>query len=373
MKRIVFIVTEDWFFVSHFLPMVTAAKENGCEVFVIARVRKHRAEIEATGAILVPFEAERGSLNPFIFIISLWRLVYLLKNIQPHLVHCVALRAIFVGGLAARLANIGKRFYAVTGLGFLGANSSLKAKTALWALTIFLKRILDGRHVHYIFENPDDPVSFGFNLNHHEKLTILGGAGVDPDKFSVHPLPIGQGLKVAFVSRMLWSKGPDLAVKAVLMARELGADVKLSLYGLPDHSNPKAITANQLHQWSCQSGIKYYGRAEDMNVLWQNYHLCILPSRGGEGLPRVLLEAASCARAILTTNVPGCRFLVRDGIEGAVVAPNDVSGLALKLIELSANHKMLQEYGKAARARVEQNFTISCLCTTMTKLYNRYL
>jgi glycosyltransferase involved in cell wall biosynthesis len=369
MKHVVFVATEDWFFVSHFLPLVAAARAAGCHVSVIARERAHRAVIEEAGARFIPLEAERGSLSPWAVLSSFWRLYRLMKRLQPDLVHCIALRTILTGGLAARLAGVQHRFYAVTGLGYLGAQSSL----ILPVLRFFLKALFAGRHVHYLFENPDDPVALGLDPADETALTILGGAGVDPDHLKPALLPDGPSLKVAFVSRMLWSKGPDLAVGAVLLAREKGADVTLSLYGTPDASNPKAIDEKQLQQWASQPGIAYHGRVEDMALLWQNHHLCLLPSRGGEGLPRVLLEAASCGRALLTTDVAGCRFLVRDGIEGFVVERDNAAELAEKLVYLSSHFQELETLGNAARSRIEKGFTINHLITTMTALYKSHL
>ena len=140
-------------------------------------------------------------------------------------------------------------------------------------------------------------------------------------------------LRVAVVARMLWSKGIDTAVEAVRRARAEGAAVELSLYGAPDPSNPRAIPEATLRAWS-RDGIAWHGPTARRRRRLGHHHVGCLPSRGGEGLPRTLLEAAACGRALLTTDVPGCRDLVRDGIEGLVVPPDDPAALAAALARL---------------------------------------
>ncbi|MEP0510957.1 MAG: glycosyltransferase, partial [Aurantimonas coralicida] len=121
--KVVFIITEDWFFVSHFLPMARAARDAGFETVVVTRVRNHAGPIEAVGARIVPLEAERREVGIKAVASALWRMTRILKHEKPAIVHCIALRSILVGGAAARLAGISRRIYAVTGLGYLGARS----------------------------------------------------------------------------------------------------------------------------------------------------------------------------------------------------------------------------------------------------------
>jgi glycosyltransferase involved in cell wall biosynthesis len=176
-------------------------------------------------------------------------------------------------------------------------------------------------------------------------------------------------LKVAIVARMLWSKGIDLAVEAVRLARAHGADVELSLHGAPDPSNPKAVPEETLRGWSAQPGITWHGPTRDAASVWRDHHIACLPSRGGEGLPRTLLEAAACGRAILTTDVPGCRTLVRDGVEGFVVPPDHAQALADALIGLAADPARVAEMGEAARARVLAGFTERHVMEAVKGLY----
>src|SRR5829696_9132649 len=160
--KLVFVITEDWFFASHFLPMARAGREMGLDVTEIARVRDHREAIEATGARVIPLEAERRSLNPMAAGYAAGRLAAILKEEAPDIVHCIALRPIVVGGAAAILAGIERRIYALTGLGFVGARTDLLGRAARTGLKALIRGPLESRRTCYLFENQDDPALLGF-------------------------------------------------------------------------------------------------------------------------------------------------------------------------------------------------------------------
>ncbi|MGO4706937.1 glycosyltransferase family 4 protein [Microvirga sp. 2MCAF38] len=370
-RKLVFVVTEDWFFASHFLPMARAAREIGLDVCVVTRVRRHREMIESAGARVIPLEAERRSLNPMAAGYAAGQLASILKAEKADLVHCIALKAILIGGFACALAGVPRRIYALTGLGFLGARRDLVGRLAQKAVR-FLVRGLETRQTRYLFENPDDPRMLGLDPL-DKRVTIAGGAGIDPQALKPTPLPAQPPLKIALVARMLWSKGVDLAVEAVKEATAAGAKVELSLYGTPDSSNPKAIPEETLRLWSAEPGIVWHGPTTDVAAVYRDHHIGCLPSRGGEGLPRTLLEAAACGRAIVTTDVPGCRYFVRDGIEGRIAPVDDASQLATIFIELAANLALVAKMGDAARQRVLDGFTERNVMDTVATLYRDVL
>lgn len=371
--RLAFIVTEDWFFASHFLPMARAARELSLDVSVVTRVRAHRAAIEATGAKVVPLEAERRSLNPLAAGDAAGRTAAILKAIKPDIVHCIALRSILIGGTAAAMAGVPRRVYALTGLGLLGARQDLVGRAARRAIRTVLRGPLETRATRYLFENEDDPRILGLDPRDGSRVTVVGGAGIDPDAFAPFPPPPGPTLKVALVARMLWSKGVDVAVEAVTRARAAGHDVTLDLYGAPDPSNRRAIPEATLHAWSGRPGIAWHGATRDPASVWRDHHLACLPSRGGEGLPRTLLEAAACGRAIVTSDVPGCRRLVRDGFEGLVVPPDDPGALAAALARLASEPGSIARMGEAARARVLDGFTERAVMDDVKALWREML
>ena len=367
--KLLFVATEDWFFASHFLPMARAARELGFDVAVIARERRHRAALEAVGARLIPLEAERRSLSPLALLRQVVALKRLIEAERPDILHCIALKPIALAGLAGKLAGVERRVYALTGLGFLGAKQGALAAAARFAAITWLRGAIDGPRVRFLFENPDDPVTLGLDPQDGTKVAIVGGAGVDPLILMPSPMPPAPPLKVALVARMLWSKGVDLAVEAVRLARAEGAKVTLTIHGAPDPSNPKAIPETTLKEWAARPGITWAGPTRDIEGVWKAHHLCILPSRGGEGLPRTILEAASCGRAILTTDVPGCRSFVRDGQDGMVVPADDAAALAGALVTLAGAPRLAERMGESARARLLDGHTERDVMNGVKALY----
>ncbi len=202
---------------------------------------------------------------------------------------------------------------------------------------------------------------------------MIGGAGVDPAAYRPQPLPPMPPLRVALVARMLWSKGIDVAVEAVRLARTQRAPVELDLYGAPDPSNRRAIAEATLRDWS-RDGVAWHGPTTDVAAVWASHHVACLPSRGGEGLPRTLLEAAACGRALVASDVPGCRSLVRDGVEGLLVPADDAPALAQALVRLSRDPALVAGLGTAARARIEAGgFTEAAVTEAVCALWRDLL
>ncbi len=216
--HIAFVVTEDWFFASHFLPMARAAVAAGHPVSVVTRVRAHRDAIAATGARVVELEAERSSLNPMAAGYAAGQLAAILKALKADIVHCIALRGILVGGAAAMLAGIPSRVYALTGLGLIGARQDRAGRLARTALRLLIRGPLETARTRYLFENPDDARLLGLTPD-DSRVTIVGGAGIDPQAWTPQPLPPHPPLRIALTARMLWSKGVDTAVEAARLAR----------------------------------------------------------------------------------------------------------------------------------------------------------
>jgi glycosyltransferase involved in cell wall biosynthesis len=371
MPKVLFVVTEDWFFASHFQPMARAARAAGFDVTVACRVRDHRAVLEGIGCRVLALEADRKSLNPLRVLNAVGALRRLIVAEKPDIVHLIALRSIVVGGLAARLAGVGRRVVALTGMGLLGAADTLKARAARAAVRAYIRQVVDGRRTRFLFENRSDPALLGLDPDDRGKVAIVGGAGVDPEVFLPTPLPTGGPLRLAMIARMLWSKGPDTAVEALRLARARGADIELALYGAPDPMNPRSVDASTLDRWSREPGVRVLGRITQAEVpgIWAAHHAAVLPSRGGEGLPRTLLEAAACGRALLTTDVPGCRDLVRDGTEGFVTPPGDAAALADRMVRLAADRVLLEKLGGAARARILEGHTEAAVGGAVVALY----
>ena len=371
MKKILYLVTEDWFFCQHFLPMARAAREEGCEVLVATRVRQHRAKIEAAGCRVIPLEHDRGSFGAIEVLRGVARMARIVAGERPDIVHCIALRMVVLGGIAARFAGAKQLVLALTGLGHVWIENGLRERTARRIARIVVGRGLKGSGTHYLFENLDDPGEFGLDIE-ARVVTIVGGAGVRPEDFQVAPEPPAPPVRVAVVSRMLVPKGIAEAVAAVLEARAGGADVELDLYGAPDPSNPRSLTEPELRRLSSQPGIRWCGPSTAVASIWREHHIAMLLSYR-EGLPRSLVEAAAAGRPIITTDVPGCREVVRHEVEGLLVPLGDVAAAAAAVARLAGDAHLRARMGAAANLRFGERFTEDAVRATAGRLYRAML
>ena len=355
MPKLLYLVTEDWFFVSHFLPMARTAKAEGFEVAVATRVRSHAPQIEAEGFRVVPLENERRSLGLMEALRGFFRIAQIVRAERPDIVHCIALRMVAIGGLAARAGGAKRLVLAPTGLGLLWSEESAFNRFARAVLRFVVGRWLRGKNTHYLFENTDDPREFG--LENSPAVTIVPGAGVAPEEFQPSVDPPAPPLKVAVVARMIEAKGIGDAVDAVRRARALGAPVELDLYGAPDPSNRRSCSEAELRKWSEEPGIRWHGPTRDVAEVWRTHHVAMLLTWYREGVPRSLIEAAASGRPIVTTDSPGCRDLVRDRHEGILVPLRDTEAAARALAELAEDADLRARLGRAAHARFAALFT----------------
>jgi glycosyltransferase involved in cell wall biosynthesis len=167
---------------------------------------------------------------------------------------------------------------------------------------------------------------------------------------------------------MIAPKGIAEAVASVRLARERGSPVELHLFGTPDSENPTSYTEADLRRWTAEPGIHWHGRSEDAPAVYRDHHVALLLSHR-EGLPRSLVEAAASGRAIVTSNVVGCREVVRDGVEGLLVPLGDVEAAAWALARLAGDPTLRAQMGRAGRARFEQKFTEAAVMQAVSRLY----
>jgi glycosyltransferase involved in cell wall biosynthesis len=372
MRKILFLISEDWFFVSHFLPMARAARAAGFEVVVATRVNRHQERLAAEQCRVIPLDIERGSLAALDVLRGVARVFSIVRREQPDIVHCIALRMIILGGLPAKFAGARSLVLAPTGLGHLWTGNGFTERCLRPIVRAIVGRWLRGPRTHYLFENSDDPGEFGLSpADPH--VTIVAGAGVNPLDFPVVPEPPSPPVKLAVVARMLRSKGIAEAVEATRRARLLGAPVELDIFGAPDPSNPWSIPEAELRQWSTLPGIAWRGTANDVARVWREHHAAIFLSYYREGLPRTLVEAAACGRPIIASDVVGCREVVRDGVEGLLVPSGDIDGAARAIAKLAADAALRAQLGAAANRRFLERLTEDGVQQAIGDLYRRAL
>jgi glycosyltransferase involved in cell wall biosynthesis len=368
MPKVLFFVTEDWFFASHFLPMAHAAHAQGLDVVVATRVRDHRSQLEAKGIRVLALDVERKSLGLLTGIRNLLSAIRIVRAERPDVVHCIALRPVVMGGIATKLGSGCPLILALTGLGLLWVERGWGARFLRCLVRTIVGSWLRGPNTRYLFENRDDPREFGLDPSGRE-VTIVGGAGADASEFPMVPEPPAPPLKVAVVSRMIAPKGIAEAVEAVRQARASGVAIELHLFGGLDPSNRRALSADLLRRWSSEPGITWHGPMADVPRVWREHHVALFLSYYREGVPRALIEAAASGRPIVTTDMPGCRDVVRDQVSGILVPPHDVDAAARALVLLAADPALRARMGAAANKHFLEHFTAASVQSVVGQLY----
>ena len=349
--KLLFVVTEDWYFVSHRLPLAVAAQAAGYEVAVATRAGRQADAIRNAGIRLTPFALSRRGGNPLAEVIALWRLY---RREQPDLVHHVALKPVMFGALAAWLARVPAQVNAVAGLGWLFTSSG-RVRLVRPVLRWMLARLLNQPHSLTIVQNPEDQALLERSGVPAARLRLIRGAGVDIQIFyPVSPPP--EPVCIVLASRMLWDKGVGEFVEAARRLIGAGVSARFVLVGDPDPANPASVSESTLRGWRGQHGVEWWGRREDMPAVLQAAHIACLPSSYGEGLPKSLLEAAACGLPIVTTDAPGCREVVRDGVNGLLVPVRDAAALAAALRKLIDDAALRRRMGEQSRLRAETEF-----------------
>ena len=365
-RKLLFFVTEDWFFVSHRLGVAVAAKEAGYAVSVVTRVRKHGDIIRAAGLRLIPFENSRGSLNPFGELWTLLRLMRLSLREKPDVVHHVAIKPVLYGSIAARIARTPRVINQLAGMGWLVATGGGVARWLKPAVRRALRSILRSGTV--LVENPDDARTLVRMGVPQERIGRLAGSGVDLRRFSPHPEPAGVPV-VLLSARLLWHKGVGEFVAAARLLKERGIGARFQLAGEPDLGNAAAVPREKIANWVAEGVVEYLGWVGDMPRLLASSSIVCMPSYYGEGVPMALVEAAAVGRPIVTTDMPGCREVVRDGDNGLLVPPRNAPALAEALTRLIQDPKLRREMGSRGRLRAEQEFGAERIFAQTLELY----
>lgn len=371
--KILFLVTEDWYFCSHRLPIARAARDAGMEVVVATRVSDRAEAIRAEGFRLLPIGLRRRSFNPFREAAALAELVRLYRHERPDLVHHVAMKPVLYGSFAAWLCGGLTAVNALAGLGFVFASSNLRARALRPFVRFALRFLLNRVNGKVVLQNPDDRRALQETAGiKPERMMVIPGSGVDTTHFQPLPEPPGASIGVAMVARMLAVKGVyDLIAAARLLARR-DKRVRVFLYGMPDPDNPTSIPRAQLEAWTAEGIVEWRGFEVDVRRIWREAHIAVLPSYG-EGVPKSLLEAAACGRPVVTTDAPGCREVVRPDETGLLVPPGEVEALAGALARLAGDEALRRAMGEKGRRFVEATFSERLVVTQTMALYRELL
>lgn len=368
--RLLIVVNVSWFFVMHRLPIALMARELGVDVHIACGEGSGAEDIVALGFPFHPLPMTRASFAPLADLRALGALVRLYKKLRPDIVHHVTLKPVMYGSMAARIARVPAVVNAFAGLGHAFSAQSSAARLRQRAIQKVLAIALRLPRQKIVFENQDDrSLLMDAGVVSPEQSLVISGIGVDISVYSVSAESPGIPC-VLLASRMLRHKGVEYFVEAARRLQRSGrVDARFVLVGMPDPYNPSSITEEQLNAWHREGVVEWRGFQRDMPDVLRQAHVVCLPTYYREGVPRILLEAAACGRALVATDMPGCRDIVRDGVNGLIVPPHDVDSLVRALERLLRDEGLRRQFGAAGRSLVEQNFALPKVLSEFWGIY----
>lgn len=371
-KKLLFVVNVDWFFISHRLPIALEARQNGYEVHIATGVTDKLCELQSYGFEVHPLGLTRGGIAPINTVKTLCELCRVFRKVKPDLVHLITIKPVLLGGLAARWLRVPAVVSAVSGLGYIFTATGPVAKIRRWVVGKIYSLVLDHYNQTVIFQNLDDCETLvsAAGLS-YEKVEIIRGSGVDLNQYVFKPEPSGIPV-VLLPARLLADKGVFEFVQSARRLHDKGISARFVLAGMVDVGNPTGVSEAKLDDWRSEGTVEYWGYRSDMPQVIANSNLVVLPSYR-EGLPKVLLEAAASGRAVVTSNVAGCRDAIKPGVTGLLVPARDAECLAQAIEQLLTNPKLRAEMGLAGRQLAEEEFDVRAVVDKHILIYRRLI
>lgn len=360
-KKILFVVNVDWFFISHRLPLALEALAKGYEVHLACGVSDKKEYLENLGLKVHPLNLSRsgtgikGELKAFI------ELFNVLKKVAPDIAHFVTIKPVLYGGIVSRFLNIHNKVFSISGLGFIFIKQGLKATLVRTVVKTMYKFALGGKNSHVIVQNPDDKAVLDSIVK--VPITLIRGSGVDLSQYQ-YIEENNQKIKVSMACRLLKDKGVFEYIEAAKIIKNLEfkienySNVEFELYGDIDTHNPASLTLEDIQKIKKDGFVNVYGFSSDIAKVFCDSNIIVLPSYR-EGLPKVLIEAAACGRAVVTTDMPGCRDAIEPNVTGLLCEVKDTESLASVIEKLIKNKSLRIRMGKAGRKLAEQEFDIN--------------
>jgi glycosyltransferase involved in cell wall biosynthesis len=366
--KVVLFANTAWYLHNFRLPLAKALREMGHDVVLVSPGEApYHQRLQQAGYESIPFPLQRKNTQPFIELLALWRIYRFYKEQRPDVVHHFTIKPVLYGSLAAHAVGIGTIINAVEGLGYIFTTQTVKARLLRVLVQVLYRLAM--RNTQVIFLNPDDLSGFlSAGMVTRQQSHLIRGTGVDTDQFAPSEEPPGEVL-VVLPARLLWDKGVGEFVAAAQILKAEGICARFVLAGAPDPGNPSSVSEELLQQWQQSGQIEWWGWRDDMLHVFQSAHIVCLPSYR-EGIPKTLIEAAACGRAIVTTDVPGCREVVLDGENGLLVPPRNAAALANALRQLIEDPDLRREMGANGRQRVIAHFSSERVIAEILTVYN---
>jgi glycosyltransferase involved in cell wall biosynthesis len=370
--KIIFLYADDVYFWRNRLGLACEAKTQGFEVVLMAPFSRYRSEIEKEGIRVIPWNVSRKSVNPLRELRSLLEVARAYEKERPDIVQHEALKAVLHGGLAARYTGKGPTVSIICGLGSIFTSGAIKMKLLRGIVLRILALVFDSRKAQVVVMNDDNrDTLLKSKTVKRAQVKVVPGPGIRIDGFTSHPEPAGIPI-VLLAGRMLWEKGIGEFVTAAEELRGKGISARFVLAGAPDADNPECISEEQLRVWDRSGIVEWWGPRNDMPAVYAESTVVCLPSYA-EGLPNVLAEAGACARAVVTTDVAGCRQAVTHEVNGLLVPARDAKALGAAIERLLADGELRRRLGAMGRERAVEEFSHTMIVRQMLQIYRELL
>jgi glycosyltransferase involved in cell wall biosynthesis len=366
--KVVLFANTDWYLYNFRLSLASALRNKGVEVVLLSPSGEYVKRLRDAGFSWFEIPLSKGRVNLFGDVISLYRLWNLYRKERPTIVHHYTVKCVLYGSCAAHPAGIKAIVNSVTGLGFIFTDNS-PIRSILRSVVLLAYRILL-RNTRIIFQNPTDRDLFlSLRLVAPESVELIRGSGVDIDLFQPREEPQGVPV-VLFPGRFLRDKGVEEFIESARIVNNNGTKARFILAGDLYDGNPSSISARELQSWTDEGVVECWGWSGQMQNIYPMANIVCLPSYR-EGLSRTLIEACACGRAVVTTDVPGCRDVVRHGENGLLVPPKDPKALAKAILELIRSPDTRRKMAMAGRKIAEQDFSTEQIIRETLDVYRK--
>jgi glycosyltransferase involved in cell wall biosynthesis len=370
--RLLIVLQDLPFFMSHRLIVAQAARAHGLDVHVAAPPdSRHEPALLAAGITFHPLRIARGWQNPLRELTVLARLWHLMRQLRPDVVHLVSIKPVTYGGLAARLAGVPGVVAAITGLGLPFSGTSLAVRLLRPVIKMLYAVAFRHPNLKVILQNHDDRAVFA-RMMRPDDAVMIKGCGVDLNEFRPCTERRDGPPVVIFSGRLLAEKGLVEFAEAARLLKTEGIAARFVVVGRHDDQNPTGISPGRMAQWVDAGILEYPGFSTDMGVTLRQADIACLPSYG-EGMPRCLMEAAATGLPMVTTLAPGCREVVIPGQTGLLVPTRDAPALAQALRTLILDNALRQRMGAAARQQAIAEYAAEDFIAQSIAVYDAVL
>lgn len=349
----------DWYLYNFRRSLALALRDAGHEVILLSPSGPYGAKLQSLGLEWHAAPMDRRSLNPLRELQLLRWLTKFMRAQQIDVVHGFTIKCAVYGSLAARWAGVPARVNAVAGMGYVFTSNDTKALVLRPVVRGLLRLALGGKGARLILQNPDDVRLFQQAcLVDDATIRLIPGSGVDCSRFAPtdsHLRQPGARMRVVLPARLLWDKGLAEFIDAARQLKAANKPIDLLLAGDPDPGNPAAVPETTVQQWVSEDLVEWLGHVDDMPALFRSVDVVALPSYR-EGLPKGLIEAGASGLPLVTTDVPGCREVVTNNVDGLLVPVKNATALADALARLCDDPTLRARLGAAARAKALAEF-----------------